>query len=108
MASPAVRTGNRIWTSSFLRIQKYKLAKGPIGVRRMSTEDPGGLEIQRIFIRHIALLVLVFDAEAQKFAPVPTHIGRDAPHFLIVRQRVLGPVQPQAEIPVPVELLLGQ
>ena len=51
--------------------------------------------------------VLVLDAEAQELAPVPTDIGGDAPDFLVLVERVLGPVETEAAVDVAVELLLG-
>src|SRR3954463_2055570 len=74
----------------------------------MCAENPGDLEIERIVIRRVAFLVLILEAEAQEFAPVPAHVRRDAPDLLMVGQGVLGPIEARAQIPVAVELLLRQ
>src|SRR5258706_11984312 len=83
-------------------------AHGPVGVRRMSAVDEGALEVEGVLVLDVAAFVLVFDAEAQELAPVPTEVGGDAPDFLLVVEGVLGPVEADAGAVVAVDLLLGQ
>src|SRR3954454_20757652 len=61
----------------------------PIRVRRVGAEDPGALEVDVVLARDAALLVLVFQAEAQELAPVPAHVGGDGPQVAVVAVGVL-------------------
>ena len=72
----------------------------------MRAENPGDLEIQRVFGGRVAVFVLILGAESQELTPVPGDVRRDAPHLLRVGERVLGPVEAHAGVPVAVELLL--
>ena len=74
----------------------------------MGAEDPGGLEVEDVFVGDVAALVLVHDAEAEELGPVPAHVRRDGPGVPGVVVGVLGVVEAKPGVPVAVELLLGQ
>src|SRR2546421_6846539 len=71
----------------------------PIRMRRMRAENPCRLKEQRVFRRDVAVFVLILQAKAQELAPIPTDVGRDTPHFLLLIHRVLRVVPTAAEIP---------
>src|SRR4051812_35581735 len=68
----------------------------PIRVRRVGAEDPGALEVDVVLARDAALLVLVFQAEAQELAPVPAHVGGDGPQVAVVAVGVLRVIEADA------------
>ena len=74
----------------------------------MGSKNPRQLKIKRVFVLHIPALVLVLQSPSQELTPVPTHIRGHAPYFLFVVHGVLRPIEPAPDIPIPIDLLLGQ
>src|SRR5688572_27111457 len=92
---------------SFMTASSF-LFHGPVRMRGMRAEDPRRLEVESVFRRDVAVLVLVLQAEAQELAPVPRDVRRGAPHLLRVVDGVFRPVEAQACVPIAVELLLQE